>query len=477
MGSLPAASGKAARIASGMGLPRRPSPNHAETQVPAGDATHGSPRWAGGRRTNEWRIDAMAMYAYVAINDRGRRVRGWVEADSPTEANDQVAGLGLIPVRATVSSIPGPEIAEDDAPKRSLSLRRLLGRLPWHKRVGPRDLILFTKQFGTMIRASMPVLRMFEVLETQTSHSRLRHVIRELRDSVQQGRTLHGAFSRHPGVFSALYCSMIRAGETSGALGEVMDRLIYIIDHENKIRAEIKSALTYPIIVVVVLTAAFVVLLTFVVPRFASVFARAGLTLPLPTQICMVMYAFLAHYWLLVIIAVVGTLVALRLYLKTPPGRYTRDLLAIRAPVLGPLFIRAAMSRFASIFAILQASGVGILDSVSILGETIGNAVIAREFDRIGTRLIEGHGIAGPLSEARFFPPMVVNMAAIGEESGNLEEMLREVAQHYDTEVEYATRRLTDAVVPMLTLALAAMIGFFALAIYLPMWDLAKMVR
>ena len=222
---------------------------------------------------------------------------------------------------------------------------------------------------------------------------------------------------------------------------------------------------------------AFFVLLTGVIPRFVNIFKSAGLQLPVPTQICMLLYAFLVDYWYIALSLTVVTITALYLYLKTDQGRYMAYTIFMRVPIIGPLIIKSAVSRFASIFSILQASGVDILDTMDILAETIGNAAFSRELEGIKERLAEGHGIAGPLSSAKYFTPMLINMVAIGEESGNLEEMLRDVARHYDTEVEYSMKKLSEAIGPILTIGLAAVVGFFALAIFLPMWDLTLMAK
>jgi len=199
--------------------------------------------------------------------------------------------------------------------------------------------------------------------------------------------------------------------------------------------------------------------------------------LPLPTKICMAMYQFLSEHWFFIALVVVAGISALISYLRTEPGKYMRDVFLMRLPVIGKLFLKAAMSRFASIFSILQSSGVDILDSMKILSGTIGNTAIAREFENITNRLEEGRGIAEPLKESSYFTPIVVNMIAIGEESGNLDEMLGEISAHYDFELEYAMNKLSEAIGPILTVGLAAVVGFFALAIFLPMWDLTKVVH
>ncbi|MBE9545541.1 MAG: type II secretion system F family protein, partial [Proteobacteria bacterium] len=235
--------------------------------------------------------------------------------------------------------------------------------------------------------------------------------------------------------------------------------------------------LMYPIIVVCFLVIAFFVLLTAVIPRFVTIFKSSGLKLPLPTQICMLMYEFIIYYWYVGLgILVVGG-VAFYYYSQTEKGKLLIFRVLMKVPIIGPLFVKSAISRFASIFSILQSSGVDILQTMDILTETIGNAAISHELSGIREQLAAGHGIAGPLSSARYFTPMLINMVAIGEESGNLEDLLQDVASHYDTEVEYAMKKMSEAIGPILTVGLAAVVGFFALAIFLPMWDLTLMAK
>jgi type IV pilus assembly protein PilC len=406
----------------------------------------------------------MAKFSYRAITDTGATTTGVIEAHSLDKANSLLASQGYIPtkVKEERSAIP------------SVQLGHLLEIF---SPIKAPDLILFTKQFNTLIRAGVPMLTLLKVLEEQTEHPRLRRILGTIHADIKEGAGLYEAFRRHRKVFSPLYCDMIRAGEASGALNDVLDRLIYIIEHEHKVKSDIKSALMYPIIVVCFLFVAFVVLLTGVIPRFVGIFKSAGLKLPLPTQICMLMYDLLINYWFAVIgILVIGGL-ALYYYLKTDQGKYVFYSALMKVPVVGPLFVKSAISRFASIFSILQSSGVDILQTMDILSDTLGNAAISRELSGIRDRLREGHGIAGPLRSAKYFTPMLINMVAIGEESGNLEDLMQDVAAHYDTEVEYAMKKLSEAIGPVLTIGLAAVVGFFALAIFLPMWDLTLMAK
>ncbi|MFH1980885.1 MAG: type II secretion system F family protein [Pseudomonadota bacterium] len=405
----------------------------------------------------------LLKYAFKAIDANGKPVKEVIEADSAEAAASMIQARGLLPMSITEQRGGG-----------GFSLDALRERLTGVK---APELILFTKQFRTMLKAGVSIVNLLQILGQQSENFTLIRVCRTMRKDIQEGASLYTAFAAHPRVFSPLYCGMVQAGEASGALPAVLDRLIYIIDHENKIRSDIVAALQYPIIVLVFLTVAFFVLLTFVIPRFVRIFLNAKLELPLPTQICLYLYNFLSNYWYLLIGAAVAAGVGLFYYFKTPQGRYARDAAMLQIPVVGSLFIKASMSRFASIFAILQSSGVSILASMNILSGTMGNAAISREFETINERLEEGRGIADPLRKAKYFTPIMVNMVAIGEESGNLEEMLSEVSSHYDTEVEYAMKKLSDAVGPALTVGLAFVVGFFALAIFLPMWDMIGVVK
>jgi type IV pilus assembly protein PilC len=405
----------------------------------------------------------MASFSYLAINESGLNVSGKIEADSVAMAENMLLAKGFIPTRVTAA-----------ATDHGALFARLQEGL---NRVKLADLILFTKQFRSMMQAGVPILRLLQVLENQTQNRVLKNAVVAISQDIKAGSSLYEAMKKHPSLFSPLYLSMINAGEVSGTVPDILGRLIGIIEHEAKIKADIKSALQYPFLVLIALGIAFFVLLTFVIPKFATIFAKAGLTLPLPTKLAMLLYAGLANYWYILGAGAFLLLLALRVYFKTENGRYARDAFILKIPLFGPLFQKAAMSRFASIFAILQASGVPVIQAMSVLTETIGNRAISREFDRVRERVQQGQGISGPLSTAKYFTPMVVDMIAIGEESGNMEDMLRQISIHYDDEVSYAVKSLSDMIGPILMVGLAAVVGFFAMAIFLPMWDMTKMVK
>jgi len=409
--------------------------------------------------------NGMASFSYQGIDESGMKVSGTVEAESVEMAENILLSRGYIPSKVTATAKAGSGGSFLSRMGESLATVKI------------SDLILFTKQFRSMMQAGVPILRLLQVLENQTQDKTLQKVVVAVSQDIKSGATLQNAMKKHPAIFSPLYLSMINAGEVSGTIPDILGRLVDIIEHEAKIKSDIKSALQYPMIVLIALAVAFFVLLTFVIPKFASIFAKTGLSLPLPTKIAMLMYQGLANYWYIMLAGIVGLIVILRLYFKTPHGRYTRDAFFLKIPLFGPLFQKAAMSRFASIFAILQASGVPVMQSMEILSGTIGNTAISHEFDRVRDKIKEGQGISGPLGSAKYFTPMVVDMVAIGEESGNIEDMLRQIAIHYDDEVGYAVKRLSDMIGPILMVGLAVVVGFFALAIYMPMWDLTKMAK
>jgi len=406
----------------------------------------------------------MPKFSYQAINPSGNLVSGEIDADTEDIANSMLIAQGYVPANVTQKSETALRINWTKI-RTQLSI------------IKPNELTLFSKQLRTLLTAGVPITKILEVLETQTDNLKLRGIIARISQDIREGSSLYDAFRRHPNAFSPLYCSMVQAGEASGALPEILDRLIYITEHENKIRSDIKSALQYPLLVISFLVVAFFVLLTFVVPKFAGIFENAGIDLPVPTKICMWMYFALSQYWYILVGGTIALLVGAYYYLRSENGKLTTYRLLMRLPIVGPLLIKAAMSRFASIFSILQSSGVTVMEAMKILYGTIGNAAIARELDQINERLEQGRGIANPLKSSRYFPPLVINMISIGEEAGNLEDMLNEIAKHYDDELEYEMKKLSDAIGPLLTVGLAAVVGFFALAIFLPMWDLTQMVK
>ena len=404
----------------------------------------------------------MPQFAYEAINESGNTVKGVLEADNADAVKSRLSGMGYIPVSVQKGGGVGGSGGFGE------NLEAMLSR------VSAQELILFTKQFKTMLGAGLSMLEILKVLEQQSENPRLRKVCANMSDAVKKGATISDALAAQKGVFSELYISMVRAGEAAGALPAVLDRLIYIVSHEHQVRTDIKSALQYPVTVVIALGGAFFFLLKFVVPTFAGIFASAKIELPWPTRTALLLHDVIDKYWYVTFGLTFAVIVSLYLWFRTEHGKVTRDAFFLHIPIVGMLLRKAAMSRFASIFSILQASGVPVLTTIDILVGTIGNAAIASEFRRIQEMIRSGQGLAGPLSRAKYFTPMVVTMVAVGEESGNLDEMLSAISEHYDTEVAYAVKRLSDALGPVLIVGLAGVVGFFAMAIFLPMWDMSQ---
>ena len=403
----------------------------------------------------------MTDFSYKAIDEGGMAVTGVINADSVVMAENVLVARGHIPSK--IKEVRDMSIADI-----------------WYRYqarsgvVKPKDLILFTKQLRSMFRAGVPIVRLLRVIELQTQNRTLRNIASVMTKKVKQGVSLTDCVEEYPKVFSPLYRAMIKAGEISGSLPDVLKRLIHVIDHENKVRADVKEALRYPVLVLITLSAAFFVLLGWVMPVFARMFEKANIDLPLPTRIAIGLYDFLSVYWYIMGGGIVALVVALVYIVRTEEGRYIADGILLKIPFIGSLLVKAAMARFTSIFAILHASGIRILDSMDILSGTIGNTAISRTFDEIRERVKEGESISEPLKSAKHFPPMVSDMIAIGEESGNLEEMLHEITEHYDDEVEYQVKGLEGYIGPLLIVLLAAMVGFFALAVFMPVWDMAK---
>jgi len=406
----------------------------------------------------------MPVFTYQAINERGENITGTIEADSVDSASTLLNSQGLIPSKVRKSG-------EIFGLGSTLSLKEKTTRIK------TADLLLFTKQFKTMLKVGIPIVKILQVMEKHTENAKLKKICSQMARDISGGLRLHEAFRKYPKVFDELFCSMVQAGETSDSLYQVFDRLVMIIDHEHKIRSDIHLTLQYPIFVTIALIVAFFVLLTNVIPKYLKIFKAHKLELPLATKISDMLYQFLLQNGTSILIIFLLGLLALIFYFKTSQGKYVKDLIILKIPIVGDVFRKASISRFANIFEILQSSGIHVIESMKILSGTLGNKAITKDFDSVRIKLEDGRGIASTLEASKHFTPLVISMVAIGEESGNLNEMLREVTSHYDDEVAYSVKRLTEAIGPVLTIGLAIIIGFFALSIFVPMADLTRILR
>ncbi len=328
-----------------------------------------------------------------------------------------------------------------------------------------------------MIHSGIPMVTAFTALIEATEDKNFKEVLAKIRGEIQEGISLSDAFAKHPGVFSKLYVSTVAAGETGGVLDVILRRLAELLEHEAEVQANVKSALRYPITVVIAIISAFFVLTTLVVPRFANIFQASGVALPLPTRILILIDMAIRGYWFIVVPSIAAGIFAVKMYLVTQRGQRQLDYIKLKMPVFGQLFIKMISSRFAQMLMTLDKAGLPILRSLDVISLTLGNSVFAGEIETLRKSVMEGKGIGEPLLQSKFFPKLVAHMIMIGEKSGSMDDMLASIQQHYDREVNSTIKNLTALIEPLLTVGLGLVVLFLALGIYLPMWDLMEAVK
>jgi type IV pilus assembly protein PilC len=345
------------------------------------------------------------------------------------------------------------------------------------KKVKLKQVAVFSRQFATMVNSGLPILRAIAILSEQTDNKELARVLDEARLDVEHGSSLSGALSKHDHVFNNLYVSMVKAGETGGSLDSTLLRLAEMIEREVQLRGKIKSAMTYPVAVVALVILIMSAMLLFVVPQFESIFSQLGGTLPLPTRGLMFMSETFQSYWYVVLGGAIGGRFFFRRYKKTEKGREKVDALKLRVPVFGQLFHKTALSRFSSTLAMLMKSGVPILQALEIVSDTVNNKVIGKAITEVQLSVRDGESIAKPLTKYPIFPPMVVQMIAVGEETGQVDLMLEKIAQFYDQEVEAAVDALTSLIEPILIAIIGGCVGAAVVALYMPMFNIIKLIQ
>jgi MSHA biogenesis protein MshG len=323
----------------------------------------------------------------------------------------------------------------------------------------------------------LPLLTGLESITEQIKSQKFRNILDDIRKQIEGGSTLHGAMSKHPEVFSAVYVNMVRAGETSGMLGESLDRFVTLADRELRTKQRVKEATRYPKLVILALIVAFAVLIIFVFPRFAQVFAQFKVSLPLPTRIMIGINEIFQSYWYLVLIFIFGIPIFINRYLRTEKGRSSWDKLKMKIPVFGLLFLKIALSRFAYTFAMLNRSGIPILQTLEITSSTINNTTLSQAVEGISRSVKEGRGLADSMRETKMFTPLVIQMVSVGESSGTLDSMLTRITEYYDIEVENTIKKISTYIEPFLTLFLGLFVLFLALAVFLPWWNMVKVIR
>ncbi len=418
----------------------------------------------------------MKNYTYKAVDVSGKRSEGNVSAESEAEARGKLLANGLAVTKITEAKTAGASALPDKDGKAASGGFSFNLKGFFEKKLPTSELILFTKQFRTLYMAGITLDDIFEILARQTTHKGFKATIEDMRRRVTQGESLKTAFVAHKNVFSPLYCAMIGAGEESGALPDVLERLTYIIEHEEMTKQKIASATRYPKMVVGVMVGAFLILLNVVIPQFASLYKSSKVELPWPTQAAITLNQLCMEWWWVALLVVVGCIVAWSQFIRTQKGILWRDTLLLKIPVIGTVLQKSAIARFAAILAILQRSGLAIVDSMTIVSETINNAFFSHKMDAVKEKIHSGEAVAASLTEVGGFSPLALSLITVGENTGSMEEMLTELSNHYDTEVNIAVEQLTEWIGPVLIIALGAVVLFFALAIFLPMWDLVKFV-
>ena len=367
-----------------------------------------------------------------------------------------------------------PIAIEEKSASASLNLSDL-----WKKfqKVKLEELIVFSQQFSTLYKAGLPLLTGLRSLKEQTSNQKFKEILEEIGLQIEGGNTLFGSMSKYPDVFPVVYVNMIRAGETSGKLGESLDRFVTLADRELRTRQRVKETTRYPKIVIFSVVIAFIVLLAFVIPRFAQIFAQFKTTLPLPTRMMIGINNLFQNYWYLVLPAFVFIPILLTRYIRTENGRIFWDRLKIRIPVFGRLFLIATLSRFTHTFVMLNRSGIPILQILKITSTTVNNVILSQSIEEISRKVREGKSLADAMRESGKFTPLVIQMVAVGESSGTFDEMLARITEYYDIELENSIKKMTTYIEPVLTLFLGVVVLFLALAVFLPWWNMASLFK
>jgi len=399
-------------------------------------------------------------YRYQARDKFGRSVAGQMSAASDTEVATNLKAKGLTPV----SIEPIGEKASRDF-------------LAPFRRFKQSDVNAFTRELYTLTRAGLTILASLEVIGEQDRNPVLKKIVEGLIQSIRGGASISDSLQRYPKIFSVLYVNMIRAGEVSGRLEQILERLIFLGEAEEKLQMRVKSALRYPSIVLIALVLAFLFLTNFIIPRFAVLFTQSGVTLPLPTRILLGIHDVMAHYGLIVFGIVITLGVFLFKFLKTPAGKLLKDRTMLKIPVLGPLVLKAEMSRFARIMALLIQSGIPALRGLEIAAGSADNEVVSGAINKIRVSVTEGTSMTEPMKTSGIFPPSVVRMVRVGEETGKIDELLLRVSDYYDMQVDYTVTNLMVLIEPMLIVVLGGMVFVLALGMFLPMWNMIKVFQ
>ncbi len=403
----------------------------------------------------------MPHFAYRGRNTGGQLVEGVQEGASAAAVAELLAVRGLVPVAIHETRQPA-------------AARPAGGIALFQPKVGHIDLLLFSRQMYSLLKAGVPILRALAGLQDSSINPAMKEVIRAIREDLEGGRELSVALARHPRVFNTFYVSMVRVGESTGMLEDIFLRLFDHLDFERFMREQVKSALRYPMFVVLAMAIAIVIINIFVIPAFAKVFKGFGAELPLMTRILIGFSDFMVAWWPAMLAALVLGIVVFRAWVATPKGRYDWEALALRFPVAGKIVRKAGLARFARSFALGMRSGVPVTQALTNSAQTVDNSYLARHIERMREGVERGESVLRAGIATGIFTPVVLQMVAVGEESGALDDMMEEIGQLYQREVEYELKTLGAQIEPILIVMLGILVLILALGVFLPMWDLGR---
>jgi general secretion pathway protein F len=406
----------------------------------------------------------MPVYAYRGLNPQGKNITGIVDAESPRAARLKLRRTGVFPTDLS-------EAQTEPSRREARSISRFF------ERVSPQDLSIMTRQLATLVSAGLPLVECLSALIEQVERERLKRILSQIREQVNEGSSLADALGQHPRIFSDLYVNMVRAGEASGALDVVLLRLADYTESSSELRSRIRSAMIYPVVMITFSLIILVFLITFVVPRVTRIFVESKQVLPVPTRVLLAMSNFFVQWWFLILGLIVIGGVAFRYWVRSPRGRLAYDRWVLRAPVFGKIFKKVAVARFSRTLSTLLKSGIGLLQSLDIVKNIVDNKVLFGAIEDARNAIREGQSVAPPLKKSGIFPPLMTHMIAVGERSGQLEEMLAKTADAYEGEVDTAVATLTSLLGPAMTILMGGMVLFIVLSILLPIFQMSQMVR
>ena len=404
----------------------------------------------------------MPFFAYTGRNARGELVRGVLENSDSGAVADQLLTSGVSPI--DISATSGPKALSGEGWLRRLSAEK----------VTLEDLVLFSRQMYTLLKAGVPILKSLAALQESAARVGFGSMLQDLRTSLDTGRDLSTAMRRHPKVFGPFYVSMVRVGELTGALEEIFLRLFNHLEFEREIKNQVAQALRYPIFVIGVMGAAVVIVNIFVIPALARIFASFKAELPLMTRVLLGFSDFMVSYWPALLGIVAGAYVAFRVWVGTPAGRYSWDRMKFRIPIAGKIVLKATLARFARSLSIALKSGVPIVQALSVVEQVVDNAYVGQRIGQIRDGVERGESLLRSAVTTGVFTPVVLQMISVGEEAGELDELLREVAEMYQREVEYELKTLSSQIEPILIVMLGGLVLVLALGVFLPMWDMGQ---